>query len=1113
MESPGPAGSRVADLCQEGDKLLEAGEVERATALYTSAFRSQAGPTIGHMRALGGLRLARVISTLETWLDGLNHDSMEGINKGLAAIFLSTLCPNNMSASLFKMESILQSTDQDFQEIVVRCSTLLEGKRNPRPDGSTRVVLELVRALACLLSDPNSPKGPGLYLKAFQNNKSETVRLIQNRQAQHLPNILKSFSAQMLKKQESDTAEFKSEEGVGEFGDIIPMASSELLDFLLAVLPGDTDVQQMQATHLFSLSRFEESADVFSAALQDQWKARKGSQEMSAQRRASLLTNRAAAYLSAGGCASEASRDLGDAFRVHPATARLEFQRLFVQHGMGAAARLQLRQQAERGLSRFRETVLVRPDLRSTEGIELLDPVIAQLRALCHVEPDRDCRELRVRLADCLLLRGEFKETLSICSQLAVNANAPIQQSYQNTVQVIRGYARLLSDHHKGALEDFQAVIEHSSPHPTSCVRALCGRGVIRMMKGLHYLTALDYVTASRLQPQDTALTIRCLVPWNSRGLLLTVLLEQARVMLEEGSGGHSCNPRPLDQQEPQRSEQLQPTQRKRGHREGTPVGVHSLAVLLMELQPVAEAPQILVADALYRLGRVEEAHRLLLAMATTTSQAPILARLVLLQLHRGFLYDANQWTILPRLLKKLILCGDTSCLCPLLAVASPKDRLLLQCHCHSASKRILDGPRDTSALREAVSYLSIAIMASGGEAVDSLLERAMCYALLGQRKTAIFDFSAILKEHPEHFQALCGRGFTYLMLNQQKECTQDILAALQIGIDAVTKEILSLKDEARKLVCGWLEQHCRTNLLEILASKEIPCQEVELREAFLIGEALMKTESQESRWHLLYVDILLAKGEVKAAGAHLTQVFGQEPREAAAQARVGVVEAWHHKYHSGADRLSRISEKQPSTLDFLLRLIPPNPRRRMAQAAAEEADIVSVSSNWLQAVALLTVAVRAAGELRPHYLRQRAASLIQLDLHERAVADLDRLIQSHNNWSDAASGAPETLVQDLCQRGRSLMLCSREGQALEDFTRALELHRGKALQCVEATLGRSRLAECFLRMALQNYGEQQLRKVWRLTESGLMVDSENTELRRLRAKVKRENCGPCTVH
>uniref|UniRef100_A0A8C7D077 Tetratricopeptide repeat domain 34 n=1 Tax=Oncorhynchus kisutch TaxID=8019 RepID=A0A8C7D077_ONCKI len=1056
MTALGPAGIGVADLCQEGDKLLETGELGKATALYISAFKSHAGSTMGHMRGLGGSRLARVISTLETWLNGHGEiqASMEGLNKGLAAVFLSTLSPNNVSASLFKMESILQGAGQGCDEIVVRCSALLEGKQNLCREGSTCVVLELTRALTCLLSDPYSPKGPRLYLKAFQDNKSETVRLVKGRQAQHLPKIVKAFSEQILPK----NTEMKSRERASEVIDIVAEAASEFLEFLMAVSPGDTDVQELQATFLFSLGKFEESADVYSVALQDQSQSQpksgtgKVGKGMPAERRASLLTCRAAAHFSTGGRATESSRDLGEAFGVHPATARLQFQRLFVDQGTGAAARMQLRQQAERGLLGYRETVLVRLDLRSSEGVELLDPVIAQLWALCHLEPDGGSRELRVRLAECLLLRGEFREALSICSQLATHTNSHTQHSYQNTVQVLRGYSRLLSDDHKGALEDFQTVIEHKAPHPSSCVRALCGRGVLRMMGGLHYLTALDYVTASRLQPQDTALTVRCLVPWNCRGLLLTVLLEQARVMLEEWTVDHSSSLSPLEQQEHQQTKQLQPT---------TPVGVHSLAVLLMELQPSADAPQILVADALYLLGRMEEAYRLLLAIGPTSPRAPILARLTLLQLHRGFLYDANQ------LLKKLIQCGDTSCLRPLLAVASKKDRLLLQGYCHSASKRILEGLQGECTLRQAVAYLSIAIMASGCEAANSLMERARCYVLLGQRKTAIFDFSSILKEHPDHVQALCGRGFTYLIANI------DILAALQISMDAVTKDILSLKDKARKLVCDWLQ-----------------C-------------------------HLLYVDILLAKGEI--AGAHLAQVFGQDPREAAAQARVGVVEAWQQNYRGGGARLSKLTEKEPSTLDFLLTLIPPIHRKRMAQAAAQEAGSVSASGHWEQALALLTVAVRAAAELRPQFLRQRAACLAQLDLHERAVADLDRVIQSHGDPSDATvSGAPEephVWADDLCQRGRSLVLCSHEGPALDDFSRALELHRGQALQCVEAGLGRSRLAECFLRMALQHYREQQLSKAWRLTESGLLVDSEHMELRRLRARVKREHCSPCIVH
>lgn len=66
------------------------------------------------------------------------------------------------------------------------------------------------------------------------------------------------------------------------------------------------------------------------------------------------------------------------------------------------------------------------------------------------------------------------------------------------------------------------------------------------------------------------------------------------------------------------------------------------------------------------------------------------------------------------QLLKKLIYCGDTSCLRPLLSVATQNDRALLEKHCHSAAKRILDSQQDENAIREAVAYLSIAIMASG---------------------------------------------------------------------------------------------------------------------------------------------------------------------------------------------------------------------------------------------------------------------------------------------------------------------------------------------------------------------------------------------------------------
>ncbi|ROL46122.1 Tetratricopeptide repeat protein 34 [Anabarilius grahami] len=1045
----------AAELCREGDKILLSGDPGRAAVLYTHAFGNHAGSTVGHMRGLDTGCLEEVISTLEAWLDDVSNNSVEGLSKGLVAVFLSTLCPNNISASLYKMESVLQGTGHASDEIFARCSALLERKQMPQPAGHTRLVLELTRALACLLSDPQNPKGPQLYLQAFHGNKSETIRLVKERQTQHVELLIKAFYKQMS--QRYSILQMKKASSPTQASD--DNDPTKTVEFLLAISPNDIQTEHVMALEKSSL----------------------------------LLVGRAVAHFSAGGQAREVCKDLADGFALHPATARQQFQNLFSDNGIGLAARIQLRQQAEKGVLEFREAVLMRPDLRSSKGVELLDPVIAQLRALCHLESDGGGRELRVRLADCLLLRGEHKEALSISSQLA--AAAPAQQSYQSTVQVLRGFSRLFTEDHKGALEDFQAVIEHSTPHPPSCVRALCGRGVLRMMAGSHYLTALDYVTASRLQLQDTAVTVRCLVPWNYRGLLCTVLLEQGRVMLE-ATEEQKADSNPTAQQE-----------HEEGHtnnKQRSSVGVHALALLLMELQPGADGPQILTADALYQLGRVEEAYRLLLNIEHTAPRPPILARLAILQLHRGFLYDAYQ------LLKKLINSGDTSCLRPLLSVTSLQDRALLEKHCHSASKRILCGQQAESAIREAVAYLSIAIMASGGGAIDSLLERARCYALLGQWKTAIYDFTAILKEHPDHVQALCGRGFTYLMLNQQKECTLDILVALQCGAEEVTQSMLSLKDKAKRLVSEWLGQHCRSSLSDTLLANPVPCQEEHLREAFLIGGALMNTDCREPRWHLLYIDTLLAKGEVNAAGAHLKQVFGQEPRDVAAKARWGVVKAWQQSYKVASNYLSVVAEKDPATLDFLINLVQSAQRKRLAQAASQQASVVSEGGQWEDALALLTLAVRAVNEIKLQYLRQRAACLAHLGLHDRAVSDLSKVIQGH---SADARGEPRVWAEDLCRRGRSLLLCSHEESGLQDISQALDLHEGQALLCVEAGLGTQRLAEKFLRFALQNYGEQKLDKAWLLTETGLKVDSGHIELRRLRARIKREVSGPCTVH
>ncbi|KAL3064051.1 hypothetical protein OYC64_000364 [Pagothenia borchgrevinki] len=61
-------GVSVSKLCEDGDRLLRAGDLWRATSLYMSAFRTHAASTVSHMRKLES-GLDGVISTLESWLD------------------------------------------------------------------------------------------------------------------------------------------------------------------------------------------------------------------------------------------------------------------------------------------------------------------------------------------------------------------------------------------------------------------------------------------------------------------------------------------------------------------------------------------------------------------------------------------------------------------------------------------------------------------------------------------------------------------------------------------------------------------------------------------------------------------------------------------------------------------------------------------------------------------------------------------------------------------------------------------------------------------------------------------------------------------------------------
>ncbi|XP_011786369.1 PREDICTED: tetratricopeptide repeat protein 34 [Colobus angolensis palliatus] len=535
---------------------------------------------------------------------------------------------------------------------------------------------------------------------------------------------------------------------------------------------------------------------------------------------------------------------------------------------------------------------------------------------------------------------------------------------------------------------------------------------------------------------------------------------------------------------------------------EGDARGVHQLATLLMELDSEDEASCLLAADALYRLGRLEETHKaLLMALSRRPQAAPVLARLALLQLRRGFFYDANQ------LVKKLVQSGDTACLQPTLDVFCHEDRQLLQGHCHTRALAILrarpGGADGRAHTKEAIAYLSLAIFAAGSQASESLLARARCYGFLGQKKTAMFDFNAVLRAEPENVQALCGRALVHLALDQLQEAVDDIFSALKLGPGTVVPELRSLKPEAQALITQGLYSRCRA-LLRQLLDTGAPLEDDNTQGLLAVGEALIKIDAGQLDWHLLLVDILMARGSYEEAGTHLKKALHAAPTSEAARARLGLLRLKKGDVPAAARDLQGLAEMDAPDLSCLLHLLEASERQSLAQAAAWEASTLLDAGQPRRALGYCSLSVLAGGSSAYH-LRLRATCLAELQEFGRALRDLDHVLQETLGDSDLPKRA-----EDFCCQGRLLLSLGDEAAAAGAFVQALKLAPTLAQNSLRKQPGQAPTARMFLLRGQCCLEEQRHTEAWTAAESGLLVDPNHRGLKRLKARIRREASSGC---
>lgn len=177
------------------------------------------------------------------------------------------------------------------------------------------------------------------------------------------------------------------------------------------------------------------------------------------------------------------------------------------------------------------------------------------------------------------------------------------------------------------------------------------------------------------------------------------------------------------------------------------------------------------------------------------------------------------------------------------------------------------------------------------------------------------------------------------------------------------------------------------------------------------------------------------------------------------------------------------------------------------AQAAAKEASNLLDLGQPGRALGYCSLAVLAGGS-SPYHLRLRMACLTQLQEYDRALRDLDHVLQEGTGNSDLPRR-----TEDFCSRGRLLLSLGDKDGAAGAFTQALALSPTQAQNSLSEQPGRAPTASVFLIHGQRCLEEQRYEEAWTAAQNGLLVDPSHSGLKRLKVRTRKEGSSGCRLH
>jgi len=269
------------------------------------------------------------------------------------------------------------------------------------------------------------------------------------------------------------------------------------------------------------------------------------------------------------------------------------------------------------------------------------------------------------------------------------------------------------------------------------------------------------------------------------------------------------------------------------------------------------------------------------------------------------------------------------------------------------------------------------------------------------------------------------------------------------------------------------------------------------LAKAVMLGHLLVRVDETNPMWHGMYADTLIVKGDFDEATYHLQIVMKANPEDATALARSALINAKMNRFNLSCQQLIKLTELDRHSFAYVLKTIDHMRRSKIFDESLALADTCIEEARYETAYKYYSLCLVTSTTRRIDVLRMRAACSVKCDNINKALRDITEVIKQTKDKNQA---------NDYYIRANINLMNNEDSKACSDFSEALRIDKSQVLDLIDANPGLHTVTQLFHRHASSLFKSQHYEKCIAICDVGVILDDSNVDLRKLRARSKRES-------